>query len=330
MNEISQQLRDYYLAYGPPKSMNSGTGDPEWPHFFLHRCFLGEQDLAILFYTKRCRYQCAFCALPMKAPHEWIDAATVRRQFLNVISEVKHAIGVIERLTVANEGSVFDESTFPPDALEEIVSSVAVLPNIRKLVLESRLEFVSAARLVQLGTHSGKQLDVLTGFETVDEQIRDVILRKKEPLSVFLAGLDQVAEANAELTAYVLYKPDPEMTDIEAADEAERSIDYIVKQCDSRKIPLTIRLNPMYVARGTPWAKRAHSLGGYKPPRLTDVIDLSDRKIREGTKIYLGLTSEDLSEPQDTYRGREDYSSSVLKRGILSNLKRPVVVSSAS
>lgn len=323
MTDLCATLTNYYKNYGPPKPMNAGNGSPERPHFFLHRNFLGEQDLAILFYTKRCRYQCAFCALPLKAPQTYIGGDSIKTQFVNVMREMKNSIGSFERLTIANEGSVFDETTFCQDALSEICQSVSLVPNIRKIVIESRLEFVQADQLRQLAALSGKTLDVLTGFETLDEHIRDDVLRKREPLSVFRRGLDALAAADAELTAYVLFKPCPEMDDEQAAEEAERSIDYVADQCAQRGIPLTIRLNPMYVARGTPWAKRAKQAGGYSPPRLGDVIALAKRKSAAGIKVYIGLTSEDLSEPEDTYRGHEDFSKDQLKAGILMNLKRP-------
>jgi radical SAM enzyme (TIGR01210 family) len=317
---LSELLKKYYKAYGPPKPMNAGAPNLEWPHFFLHRKFLGEQDLAILFNTKRCRYQCRFCALPFKASRKWVDGELVIQQFANVIGEVKHGIGVFERLTVANEGSVLDQDTFPSEALHDIVTSVKVLPNIRKVVLESRLEFVSEPVLERLSEGSGKRLDILTGFETLDETIRDEVLGKREPLAAFTSGLDRLGRVGTDLTTYILFKPSPFMSDTEAMEEAERSIDYVAEQCDKRGIPLIIRLNPMYVARGTPWAAAACAHADYQPPRLSDVIALAERKIAQGVRIYLGLTSEGLSEPKDTYRGREDFSSELLKKGILLNL----------
>ena len=108
-------------------------------------------------------------------------------------------------------------------------------------------------------------------------------------------------------------------TGTEAIAEAERSIDYVAESCNRRHIPFIIRLNPMYVAENTPWARLAKSLENYQPPRLTDVIALADKKKSEGMKIYLGLTSEGLSAPENTYRGREDFSSQLLKQAIIAN-----------
>ncbi|XKH34811.1 hypothetical protein ACIU1J_00400 [Azospirillum doebereinerae] len=239
------------------------------------------------------------------------------------MQEVRHAIGAFERLTIANEGSVFDDTTFPQDALEQIVRSVRAVPNIRKLVIESRLEFVRSGTLRRLTAEGGKRIDVLTGFETLDATIRDEVLGKREPLDLFLSGLDEIAGGGAELTAYVLFKPSPAMTDEEARDEAEASIDFLTDQCGRRGIPLIIRLNPMYLSRGTPWAKAALSTPSYLPPRLSEVMALASAKQRDGVRIYYGLTSEGLSEAEGTYRGREDFSSALLKQCIVSNSQRP-------
>lgn len=317
--ELQKNIAQLYRQFGPPKPMGSSAHLPTQPHFFLHRNFLGEQDLAILFNTKRCQYQCKFCALPYKSSKEWVEASDVLAQFWYVVQEVKHSLGVLERLTIANEGSVFDETTFPPDALLEITSSTRTLPRIRKIVFETRLEFIETAKLNEMKEAGRKRLDILTGFETLDVHIRDHVLGKREPLDSFLAGLDKLAEVDADLTTYVLFKPSPHMTDEEAFIEAEASIDFVASECRKRSIPFIIRLNPMYVAQGTPWAREAQRLENYLPPKLSDVMILTEKKRAEGMPIYVGLTSEGLADDTGTYRAREDFSSQLIKAGILNN-----------
>ncbi len=319
LTAVEQHLQTLYRAFGPSKPMGSSAPSKDRPHFFLHRNFLGEQDLVILFNTKRCSYQCKFCALPFKSSREWVGEEDVLAQFCYVINEAKHGLGVIERFTIANEGSVFDETTYPAGALTQIVSAFRLLPRIRKLVLETRLEFVREPRLREIRELSGKRLDILTGFETRDPDLRERVLGKREPLEVFEAGLDALAAVGAELTTYVLYKPDPEMDDNAAWAEAESSIDYVRNSCLQRGIPLTIRLNPMYVAQGTPWARRVEKLENYQPPRLSDIVALAEKKRAEGLPVYLGLTSEGLSDEDKTYRGREDFDSGLLKQAIVMN-----------
>ena len=316
----AKYLQSLYREFGPSKPMGMSLSDRSKPHYFLHRNFLGEQDLAILFNTKRCRYQCKFCALPFKSPSDWVSPEDILSQYLYVLQQVKHSLSVLERITIANEGSVFDVETFAPEALADIVRSTKILMRVRKLVFETRLEFLDIARLREVKKISDKQVDILTGFETHDEHIRDNILGKREPLDSFLLGLDKVAETESELTTYILFKPSPYMTDSEAMIEAENSINYVTSQCHKRAIPVSIRLNPMYVSKQTPWAKLAES-NSYKPPRLSDVLELAQEKRREGVKIYIGLTSEGLADTSGTYKGREDFSFKLLNQSLQFNSK---------
>ncbi len=152
-----------------------------------------------------------------------------------------------------------------------------------------------------------------TGFETVSEPIRERHLKKRESLTAFLSGLDRVAEAGASLTAYVLFKPDPAMTDEEAVLEAKASIGFLARECADRELPLAVRLNPMYLATGSRWARTAETGGDYLPPRLTDVMRVAEEQAANGVPIYVGLSTEGLAGEEGSYARREDYSPSLVR-----------------
>lgn len=324
---ITEFLKNIYNSFGPRKPMGNPAVNNQHPHFFLVRSFLGETDLAILFNTKRCRYKCKFCNLPAKSTKQFISSDDISLQYRNVLEYIKHSIGVIDRVTIANEGSVFDYETFPRDVLFDIANSTNVVPTITRIVLESRLEFVESKELIELKNSTKKTIDILTGFESLDEHIIDIVLHKEESINSFLIGLEKISESKSSLTAYVLYKPSQEMTDEDAFYEAEKSIDFLIKHTRRLKIPLCIRLNPMYAAQGTPWAKIADNMVEYRPPKLSDVLSLAMKKDKEGIPIYLGLTSEGLALEKYTYRAREDFSTALLKNAILWN-KRKIKTSS--
>lgn len=235
-------------------------------------------------------------------------------QFGYVVEELKHSLSVLDRITLSNEGSVLDARTFPQSALLEIASCISELRRIHILVLETRIEFVDPVFVRRIMKRAPRvMVDILTGFETLDSRIRDEILGKKEPLGVFLNGLDKVKQLRSALTCFVLYKPDPVMTDEEAFVEAEKSIDFLGRECEKRSIPLTIRLNPMYMAKGSQWARRARSIPTYQPPRLTDVMRLAEKKVEEGMSVYIGLSTEGLNAHGGSYVCREDYSQKLIK-----------------
>lgn len=262
-----------YAQYGQSKEMGESASDSNLPHFFLLRKFLGENDLLTILNTKRCRYRCHFCNLPDKSSATPVEADSIKAQFRFVIKENKHSLSILDRVTLSNEGSVLDATTLPREALLDIVAAVGRLKRVKTLVLESRLEFVDADEIRQIALLAPRAgVDILTGFETVSPELRDNVLKKREPLELFLSGLDQVGEAGAHLTAYVLFKPSPEMSDSDAISEANESIAYLTAECARRRIPLTVRLNPMYLSEGTAWKKRALECAQYQPPRLTDAL----------------------------------------------------------
>ncbi len=320
---ILEEVRSLYALYGQQKPMGESMPDPRKPLFFLNRTFLGENDLLIILNTKRCRYQCWFCQLPAKSSKTPIQADDILEQFRYVVHELKHSLSIIDRITLSNEGSVLDSETLPRDALLAIASYINEIRRVRTLILETRLEFVDPAFLKIINQAAPRvKINILTGFETKNERIRELILHKRESLTMFINGMDQVAEAGADLTAYVLFKPEPSMSDEEAFAEASSSIDYLVEACRSRKISLTIRLNPMYLSMDSRWSELAQSSPTYKPPRLSDVLALAKSKYEKGIEMYVGLSTEGLDDGAGTYRSREDYSANLLKQAILFNNRR--------
>lgn len=317
---IQEKVKYLYNNFGQQKPMGNSALSPKIPHYFLLRSYMGENDLLIILNTKRCRYQCNFCQLPAKSSKKWIEGEDILAQFEHIMDETKHALSIIDRVTIGNEGSVLDTGTLPTQTLMKIAKCIHQLRRVRTLVLETRLEFVDPGVIQQIRENASRiQIQFLTGFETQDPYIRDEILFKNESLEKFLVGLDKVSETKSSLTSYVLYKPSPLMTDEEAYAEAEKTIDYLVENCKKRNIPLSLRLNPMYVAANSKWAKLATSTSDYKPPRLTDIMKLAEKKAQEGVKLYIGLSTEGLDESGNNYMSREDYSRRLLKPIILFN-----------
>ena len=321
--DVEKKVMLLYNKFGQSKTMPEMSVSQIRPYFFLHRKFLGEQDLLIIFNTKRCRYQCYFCDLPQKSSLKLVPDEDILAQFDHVVTEMKHSLSVLDRLTISNNGSVLDVMTFSKEALLTIVQSTYQLPQLKTLVFETRLEFAECNYIEEIKNANPRvTVDILTGFETKDPYIRENILHKEESLDDFLTGLDKQMLCRTKLTAYVLFKPSPFMTDKEAITEAEESIDFLVQQCAKRHIDLTIRLNPMYAARGSKWSAMAKESNTYAPPRLTDILNLARRKADEGVNMYIGLSTESLEEPWGYYRQREDYSRELLKQAILFNNRK--------
>lgn len=309
-----EEIAKLFNDFGQRKPMGQGATELTRPHYFLLRRYLSNLDLLVILNTKRCRYRCKFCNLPAKSSATPIPTDAIIDQFVYVCREMKHALSVIDQITLSNEGSVLDLDTLSLTALEGIVRSAACIRSARKLVLETRLEFVDVEILRHLEAIAPRlAINVLTGFETLDDRIRRKFLVKCETIQRFEQGLDRIAEARVHLTCYVLLKPDPMMSDEAAVREADASIAYLEKQTRLRGTPLTIRLNPMYAAEGTPWAAMASKAGRFVPPRLSDALSVAKRAQDRGVEVYLGLSAESLATSDGTYMAREDFSRDLLR-----------------
>ena len=307
---LARDVRDLQKMCGEQKRRQTPVVDR--PLYYLHRRFVDEQDLLVIFFSKECRYRCNICAVSSRGSRFEIDGDHLRCQFMQVMREMRNSLHVLESVTLSNEGSILDSETFDSTALDDVVQAVGSLRQVRRLSLETRIEFIDVDRLRELRALSGEaRLDMLTGLETLDDRIRNEIIGKLGSLDEFRAGLDRVADADCSLTSYVLFKPDPAMTDEEAYAEAERSIRFLDNECGRRQIPLTIRLNPMYAATGTQWAERAKACV-YTPPDLGDVLRLAKEERNRGVRIYIGLSTEGLNESGMDYTGRKGYGPRLL------------------
>lgn len=319
LSALENEIANLYINFGQRKPMGHSALERIFPHYFLLRWFLSDLDLLVILNTKRCRYRCKFCNLPAKSSPYLVPADDVLGQFAYVCKEMKHSLSVLDRITLSNEGSVLDLDTLPYDALEGIVRSASQIRSARRLVLETNLEFIDVDVLRCLQSLVPRlKFDILTGFETLNEQIRREILGKGWTIDHFEQGLDRLAEVGAALTCFVLLKPDPAMSDKEAVKEADFSIQYLQKQAKLRKIPLTIRLNPMYSAEGTSWATMANEVG-FTPPSLSDALSVAKRAQERGIRVYLGLSSEGLATRNGTYMERDDFSRKLLSEAKMFN-----------
>ena len=313
MNALRVTAQKLYRDFGPQKAMENASPSNDRPHYFLNRNFLGDNDLLIILNTRRCRYQCDFCELPAKSGYFDVPDDAIMGQVAYVLGELKHSLSLIQRVTLSNEGSLFDSLTMPREVLFDVLEGLNALRRLRRVVLETRLEFLSEDALLGCKRFMGRcRLDILTGFETRNEVIRDEILGKWQPLCEFLKGLDIIAAQGCDLTAYVLYKPDPGMTDAEAAAEAQASVDFLIAETAARKIHLTLRINPMYGATGSKWIELARATEQYCPPSLAEVLRLAKASRARGILTYVGLSTEGLESAGFDYHARKDYSAKLL------------------
>ena len=120
----------------------------------------------------------------------------------------------IRSLFLSNNGSMFDDPTFSPLALHHAVArAVEVFPNLGRIVIETRAEFVTddkLSALVRLRGECGSdlRLELALGVEVFDDRLRNKVAHK----GLSRRGIERLVETMGrhgfDLRCYFMLKPD--------------------------------------------------------------------------------------------------------------------------
>ncbi len=281
------------------------------------RTFLGKKDLVISFYAQRCQFECSFCNLPEASHDEPLSVEQIERQIDWVFDKYANNLDKFRQLSVGNEGSILDRQRFPKDAMEYLLQNASEkLPYLEVLSLETRPEYINREKIIEtLQMTNAKKIDVTVGFESQDDYIREVILKKNMKKNIFEKKVKLLGELGIRLTSYVLLKPSPTMSEEDGIEEAKATIEYLYKICQKYNTEIIIYLNPVYVAKGSALAKE-FALHKYKPPKIESVLKvIAQTRDLNNIPIYTGLWSENNAETYGDYTYTPNFKLKI-KEGI--------------
>jgi archaeosine synthase beta-subunit len=278
------------------------------------RQMLGVPELIVVFYTKRCAYQCSFCTLPLASALSDVSFGDIKAQLDRALTFAHANAGTIGQVSLCNEGSVLDHSTFPREQLEYVMRTCSELPGVHDIVLETRAEFVTESLLDDLCRWAAPaRLTIKIGLESADMYIREHVLRKRMDLAGFEAVVRMLARKDVGLATYVLVKADPAHTDPEGKADAVATCEYVKALCRDGRPKLTLRVNPMYRAAGSPWAKEAGERG-WSPPSIFDVAEVMRAVVTDDVRVFAGLSEEGMATSDGSYQSREDFERWALEQ----------------
>jgi radical SAM enzyme (TIGR01210 family) len=271
------------------------------------RDMLGAHEMIVVLYTKRCAYQCSFCTLPLASALSDVSFEDVKAQLERALAFAGDSTDSISQVSLCNEGSILDERTLPRDQLEHALRTCAALPRIRDVVLETRGEYVTESLIDDLRRWAAPAAVTLKiGLESADDRIREGILRKKMDLGQFEDVVDLLARKDVGLATYVLLKADPAHSDADGRADAIATCEYVKSLCRGGRPRLTLRVNPMYCAAGSPWA-RAAAKTGWTPPSIFDVAEVMRAVMTDDVRVFAGLSEEGLATKDGHYEARQDF-----------------------
>jgi radical SAM enzyme (TIGR01210 family) len=302
-------------------SMVASLKDPSKPIFsWLQNTPLGK-EIFISLYTKKCNWsKCTFCSLPSVSSPTQVDPEQILNQARSVFDSYRiEELRNVRRVFISNNGSVFDEDTLPLDVLYNICELAHVhCPYLQGICFETRYEYTVKAALenfigtfrfwhdlfTRLGIRKEKypvKVQISSGYETYDSYLRNNILNKGIPEEIVQRSFAICSEVNQRtdcpilFDTYVLLKPAPNMTNEEAVEESVKTIAHLNGLGKRFNVPVSIRLNPTFVAKNSSLHKDFREKK-YTPPTLKDVMSVLHMCDAQNIKIpiFVGLNDEGL------------------------------------
>jgi archaeosine synthase beta-subunit len=264
------------------------------------------KELVFALYTRPCRYgRCAFCALPdMSEGGEQVSASDIEKQIDYILEQyTDEQKNKIAKISVYTASSSLDQECMPTRSLMYLALKVSYLPKLELLSLETRPEYVEDWELKALQNVLGKKirLEIGIGYETHNLELRNKILEKGLTTKALHRIMKMLADNKASLKAYLMLKPHHSLSEEEGIVEAQNGIQEIYDLGKAYDVPVSVHLNPTYIAEGCRLTADMLKFG-FKPPELTSVIKVVEYASHLKMPIYVGLDDEGVAVEGGTFR----------------------------
>jgi radical SAM enzyme (TIGR01210 family) len=211
-----------------------------------------------------------------------------------------------KEIILSNNGSIFDAGTLPHASLLYFVSKTShELPNLKKLVFETRIEHVNRSVLQQIKEalefdDKNIQVELAVGVEIFDDEVRNKHYKKGLRLEQLEKFAEELGNLGIKLRCYMMYKPLVGMTRQQADEDITKAVNYFDRLVEKYNIDLTMHINPTFAAIDTDLAE-AFEKGEYTPPALADLRQLLHSFKSSKINIYVGLNDEGLAVPGGSF-----------------------------
>ena len=198
-------------------------------------------------------------------------------------------------------GNYYNDNEVSPELRQQMLSSLAGVPSLRRVLTEARRQYVTVEKLKQAKDclRDNQILEYGLGYECSDEYVRNVVLNKAVPEQHLDECLEMCAEAGVDFVSYVLIKPHT-LTEREGIDKAVDTALHVLSKAEQHGVYARIAFEPVFVTKNTVlddlWKKEK-----YTPPKLWSVaevlIQTAERLGMKNTqgKLFVGLSDENLS-----------------------------------
>jgi archaeosine synthase beta-subunit len=198
-----------------------------------------------------------------------------------------------------NSGSYFNPDEVPESAQTAMVALAAARPEVASLLVETRPEYVTAARLeAVLDACRGKPLEVGIGLESANPVILSQRVHKGYTWEQFVTAAKVLPGVGAKLLVYVLLKP-INTAEREAIEDSVDTARKVFALGHELRLPTRVALEPCFVAPDTT-LYHAFEQGRYRPPWLWSVAEVLGRIAPMG-RVVVGLSDEGMNPLQSPH-----------------------------
>lgn len=219
--------------------------------------------LTIIFQTSGCRWNnCTMCGYVYDSARAPPSHDDLMKQFEHAMSRCKDEEFIVKIFT---SGSFLDDSEIGSSTRIEMLSRLGENDRVKKVIAETRPEYVTNEKLSVAKEALGKKFEVAMGLETSNDVIRKDCINKGFSFSDF-AGASEIAKNNdVTVKAYLMQKP-PFLSEGIAMSDMINSIN------DAAPFARTISMNLCNVQKGTLVDEMFQS-GDYRPPWLWSAVE---------------------------------------------------------
>ncbi|MBU0662518.1 hypothetical protein KJ891_03565, partial [Candidatus Micrarchaeota archaeon] len=200
----------------------------------------------------------------------------------------------IDQLDLLTLGSFYNDREISPEFRDFAMREIAGLPRIKKVVVESRAEYVTREKLLRsrelLGR--GKTLEFSIGLESSDDYIRNSIVKKGLSKAAFEDCIRLCAETGLDFMAYVLIKP-PYLSEKYAILDAVNSAEFVFDAAKRHGVNARVSLEPVFIPENAQ-IEKLYLRNEYEVPNLWSVVEVVKRLEGKGY-VFVGLSDENLS-----------------------------------
>ena len=258
------------------------------------------RSLTVILRTIGCQWRkCTMCSF-------WQEAAQVTQA--DVLTQMAHALQSSPEeefvLKIFTSGSFLDEREISAESRRAIAKMVRERAGLRKLIIETRPEFVTPAKLEDFA--GSAQLELAIGLETADDFIRSTYINKGFTFAAYQQAAETALDCDATVKTYLLLKP-PWVSEKQAIKDVVSSTER-VSQYSS-----TISVNLCNIQKNTP-LEMLWKRGYYRPPWLWSALEALSAIANRNLVV--------MSDPVGAGYRRGPHNCGICDRAIITAIKR--------